>query len=162
MDGLPQGRFTAIYSTHDITKPYFCRKCPQTFQKHKYLNRHKKRIHSEIVFQCPICKKGFRENWNLQKHMKIHLQMSQKKRKSFEDIHPRTRNKRVKQEAAEIEDRLNNQPKILKSLVLHKLDTQNMFEELDKKIEPLSGNVCYLSYNFGEKPVHGGEFVEKE
>ena len=40
-----------------------------------------------------------------------------------------------------MEDRLNNQPKILKSLVLHRLDSQNMFEELEKKIEPLTGKV---------------------
>ena len=101
-------------------------------------------MHSDILFPCSICQKGFKENIKLQKHMKIHLEMSEKKRKSVEDIHPRTRYKRVKQEAAEIEARLNNQPKTLKSLILHKLDAKNMFEELDKKIEPLSGKVSKL------------------
>ena len=89
-------------------------------------------MHSDVVYSCPVCDKNLKESKGLKKHIRNHLEKSNKKRKADKDIHPSTRYRRAKQEAAEIEEKLSNQPDRMKSLILNHLDAKKLFEEIEK------------------------------
>ena len=61
-------------------KKYECDVCHQDCKRSDNLKRHKRRMHEKkqdkIENQCPGCKKGFANNQNLQRHMKICWQVS--------------------------------------------------------------------------------------
>jgi len=52
---------------------FICDQCGATTKRSQELIRHKRLIHTEERnFVCEICERGFVEQWQLQKHMKIH------------------------------------------------------------------------------------------
>ncbi|KAM6990534.1 uncharacterized protein LKV04_009969 isoform 3-T3 [Tautogolabrus adspersus] len=84
--------------SHDFRGPYPCTLCKTTFSRLAELVHHQQ---NKQLFQCPICKKGFRTPEEIKRHKKVHTPTPCKCEtcgKSFKSHYPLMRHRRTHRE----------------------------------------------------------------
>ena len=60
--------------THTGERPFKCELCNNKFTTKRNMQRHMKRCRSDKLYQCPVCKKSFAQEYQLTDHIKEHEQ----------------------------------------------------------------------------------------
>lgn len=65
-------------SLHRNLLTHKCDRCDKAFASEEFLKKHTQEDHIDRAYDCSICKKGFTRGEHLIRHLKIHLNASEK------------------------------------------------------------------------------------